>query len=181
MEKVKEVKDQVLETGKKGKAKLEEIQKKEWAEPTGTALKAAASAVSLIPPPVGNVLKGALSLGATVLNPDPSLADLRRAKEEIKDEMKTAVHEVAKDMANIVGELSALRTDMEDVLKLISDKEFYEGIETIDAHHRFYMDGLNDLEVTNESFKTVEASFQNSFNKHFRVQKIFQFLKIRVS
>ena len=178
MEKVKEVKDQVLETGKKGKAKLEEIQKKEWAEPTGTALKAAASAVSLIPPPVGNVLKGALSLGATVLNPDPSLADLRRAKEEIKDEMKTAVHEVAKDMANIVGELSALRTDMEDVLKLISDKEFYEGIETIDAHHRFYMDGLNDLEVTNESFKTVEASFQISFNKHFRVQKIFKFLKI---
>ena len=146
MEKVKAAKDQVLETGKKGNTKLEEIQKKEWAEPTGAVLKAAANAVSLIPPPVGNVLNGALSLGATVLNPDPSLADLRRAKEEIKDEMKAAVHEVAKDMAKIGGELSLLRTDMEEVLKLISDKEFYEGIETIDAHHKFYfINGLNDL------------------------------------
>ena len=78
--------------------------------------------------------------------------------------------------------LSVLRTDMEEVLKLISDKEFYEGIETIDAHHKFYfINGLNDLEITNESFKTVEASFQINFNKHFRVQKIFKFLKFRVS
>ena len=181
MEKVKAAKDQVLEAGKKGKAKLEEIQKKEWAEPTGTALKAAASVVSLIPPPVGNVLKGALSLGATVLNPDPSLADLRRAKEEIKDEMKTLVHEVARDMTKMGLELSSLRGDMEVVLKLISDKEFYEGIENIDAHHQFFMDGLNDLERTSESFKTVEASFQISFNRQFKVQKIFSFLKIRVS
>lgn len=179
MEKAKEVKDQVLEAGKKGKEKLEEIQKKEWAEPTATALKAAANVVSIIPPPVGNVLKGALSLGGTILNPDPSLADLRRAKEEIKEEMKTVFKEVAKDMAKIRGELSGLRNDMEDVLKLISDKEFYEGIETIDAYHRYYMDGLNDLETTNENFDAF--NFQISFNKHFRVEKIFKFLKFRVS
>ena len=140
MEKLKEAKDQVLEAGKRGKAKLEEIQKKEWAEPTGVALKAAASAVSLIPPPVGNVLKGALSLGGTVLNPDPSLADLRRAKEEIKDEIKTEVREVAKEMSEIRGELSILSWDLKDFLKLISDREFYEGIETIEAHHRYFMD-----------------------------------------
>ena len=182
MEKLKAAKDQVLETGKKGKAKLEEIQEKEWAEPTGKALKAAASVVSLIPPPVGNVLKGALSLGATVLNPDPSLADLRRAKEEIIDEMKTEVHEVAGIMTKMGGELSCLRGDMKIVLELISDKEFYEGIETIDAHHKYYfINGPNNLEMTNESFKTVEASFQISFNKHFKVQKIFKFLKLRVS
>ena len=182
MEKLKAAKDQVLETGKKGKAKLEEIQEKEWAEPTGKALKAAASVVSLIPPPVGNVLKGALSLGATVLNPDPSLADLRRAKEEIIDEMKTEVHEVAGIMTKMGGELSCLRGDMKIVLELISDKEFYEGIETIDAHHKYYfITGPNNLEMTNESFKTVEASFQISFNKHFKVQKIFKFLKLRVS
>ena len=181
MEKAKQVKDQVVEAGQKGKEKLEEIQKKEWAEPTATALKAAASAVSLIPPPVGNVLNGALSLGATVLNPDPSLADLRRAEEEIKDEMKVAVHEVAGIMSKMGGELSSLRVDMK-VLELISDKEFYEGIEIIDTHHKYYfMDGLNDLENTSDSFKAVEASFQMSFNKHFRVQKIFTLLKIRVS
>ena len=178
MEKLKAAKDQVLETGKKGKAKLEEIQEKEWAEPTGKALKAAASVVSLIPPPVGNVLKGALSLGATVLNPDPSLADLRRAKEEIIDEMKTEVHEVAGIMTKMGGELSCLRGDMKIVLELISDKEFYEGIETIDAYHKYYfINGPNNLEMTNESFKTVEASFQISFNKHFKVEKIFNLPK----
>ena len=140
MEKVKEAKEKVFETGKKGKAKLEEIREKEWAEPTGIALKAAASVVSLIPPPVGNVLKGALSLGGTVLNPDPSLADLRRAKEEIKDEVKTEVREVAKEMSEIRGELSTLRWDLKDFLKLISEREFFEGIETIEAHHRYFMD-----------------------------------------
>ena len=46
MEKVKEFKDQVVGAGKKGKEKLEEIQKKEWAEPTGKALKAAAGVAS---------------------------------------------------------------------------------------------------------------------------------------
>ena len=95
--------------------------------------------------------------------------------------MKTLVHEVARDMTKMGSELSSLRGDLKDVIKLISDKEFYEGIENIDAHHKFFMDGLNDLERTNESFKTVEASFQISFNKQFQVQKIFSFLKIRVS
>ena len=46
MEKVKEFKDQVVGAGKKGKEKLEEIQKKEWAEPTGKALKASAGVAS---------------------------------------------------------------------------------------------------------------------------------------
>ena len=124
---------------------------------------------------------GRLLLGGTVLNPDPSLADLRRAKEEIINEMKVVFNEVAKDMAKIGGELSALRSDLEDVLMLICDREFYEGIETINAHHRYFFEGLENLEITNESFKTVEASFQISFNMHFRVRKIFKFLKIRVS
>ena len=145
-------------------------------------MKAAASVVSLIPPPVGNVLRGALSLATTVLIVDPSLDDLHRTKEEIIDEMKTVAHEVAGDMTKMGGELSSLRSDLKVVMRLLSDKEFYKGIEIIDAYHKnYFMEGLNDLENTNESFKTVEASFQISFNKHFRVQKIFQFLKIRVS
>ena len=125
--KMKGVKNQVIKAKTKGKAKLEEIQKKDWAEPTGSALKAAASVVSLIPPPVGNVLKGALSMGGAVLNPDPTLGDLRRAKEEIIEEVKVAFLEVAKDMGDITPELLDLRSDIQDLLKLVSDKEFYEG------------------------------------------------------
>ena len=43
------------------------------------------------------------------------------------------------------------------------------------------MDGLDDLETTNENFNAVAVNFQISFNKHFRVEKIFNFLKNRVS
>ena len=42
--------------------------------------------------------------------------------------------EVAKDMGDINAELLVLRSGIEDVFKLISDKEFYDGVATIDAH-----------------------------------------------
>ena len=112
------------------------------------------------------------------MKPGPNIAaDLQEAKKELKDDLK----DIAYEMTNIRGEVSALRIDVGEMLKLMSDREFYEGIETIDAHHQFYMEGLHNLEETNESFRTVEASFQITFNKHFRVEKIFKFLKTRGS
>ena len=140
MEKMKQLKNQALNAGKKGKEKLEAIQSKDWAEPTGKALKAAAGVVSVIPPPVGSVLKGALSMGGAVLNPDPTLADITRAKSEIKEEVKDAFIEVARDMGDIRGDLQDLRGGVKDVLKIFSDQAFYEGIATIDAYHKFYTD-----------------------------------------
>ena len=140
MEKMKQLKDQALNAGKKGKEKLEEIKSQDWAEPTGKALKAAAGVVSVIPPPVGSVLKGALSMGGAVLNPDPTLADITRAKNEIKEEVKDAFIEVARDMGDIRGDLQDLRGGVKDVLKIFSDEAFYEGIATIDAYHKFYTD-----------------------------------------
>ena len=175
---MKGFKDQVMNAGKKGKDKLDDIKSKEWAEPTGKALKAAASVVSVIPPPVGNVLKGALSMGGAVLNPDPTLADLRRAKDEINNAMQAAFQEVAEDMGDMKTELSDLRGDIGPVLQLISDKEFYDGIATIDAHHEFYTENPEDLEGTNDDFEAVATSFQISFKKNFRVSKIFHFLKM---
>ena len=51
MEKVKGFGKKVADAGKTGKSKLDEIRTKDWAEPTGAVLKAAANAASLIPPP----------------------------------------------------------------------------------------------------------------------------------
>ena len=42
--------------------------------------------------------------------------------------------EVAKDMGDINTELLVLSIGIEDVFKPISDKEFYDGVATIDAH-----------------------------------------------
>ena len=77
MEKVKGFGKKVADAGKTGKSKLDEIRTKDWAEPTGAVLKAAANVASLIPPPAGGVIKGALSMGGSLLNPDPTLATLR--------------------------------------------------------------------------------------------------------
>ena len=44
--------------------------------------------------------------------------------------------------------------------------------------HQYFMEGLHNLEETYESFKLQEASFQISFNKHFKVEKIHKYLKI---
>ena len=43
-----------MKAGKKGKGKLEEIQRKDWAELTGSSLIVAAIVVSVILPPVGS-------------------------------------------------------------------------------------------------------------------------------
>ena len=101
-----------------------------------------------------------------------------RSKEEIIDEVKIAFLEVAKDMGDITPELLDLRSDMQDLLKLVSDREFYEGIENIEAYHKFYTDNCQDFETTNEDFKDVATKFQISFNKSFRVPKIFHYLKL---
>ena len=135
VEKMKSFENQIVNVGKKGKGKLEKIRSSEWAEPTGKALKAAASVVSLIPPPVGSVLKGALSVGAAVLNQDPTPEEINKARQ-------ATFLKVAEDMEGIKSELSDLRGDIGDLLKLISDKEFYKGIKTIDAHYQFYVKGL---------------------------------------
>ena len=54
--------------GQAGKSKIEDIRGKEWAEPTGAVLKAAANVARLLPPPAGGVIKGALNLGGALLN-----------------------------------------------------------------------------------------------------------------
>ena len=95
MERVKVIGKKVVDAGKAGKSKIDEIRTKDWAEPTGAVLKAAANAASLLPPPVGGVIKGALNMGGSLLNPDPTLADLRRAKEEIQDEVRNTFKQIA--------------------------------------------------------------------------------------
>ena len=59
MEKMKQLKNQAMNAGQKGRDKSEEIRFQDWAEPTGATLNAAVRVVSVIPPPLGSGLKGA--------------------------------------------------------------------------------------------------------------------------
>ena len=92
--------------------------------------------------------------------------------------MKAVFSEVANHISKIGPKITSLRRDVENVLELISDKEFYEGIQEVDVHYKFYSKGADDLEDTNENFKAVATQFQINFKKNFVISKIFKFVKI---
>ena len=89
--------------------------------------------------------------------------------------MKNEFQEVAKGMGDIRSDLSDLRGSIGNVLKLVSDQAFFDSIETIDAYHEFY----TDLETPTKTSKMWQQSFSFSFNKSFKVAKIFHYLKIK--
>ena len=124
MEKVKGCGKKVAEAGKTEKSKLDEIRtKSEWAEPTGAVLKVAANVASLLPPPAGDSVVGALDMGGPV-NPDPMLADLRRAKEEVQEELRSSFKEAAQEISEMEDYLLVVRDGIEDLMEIITDKEF---------------------------------------------------------
>ena len=88
---------------KKMKMKIADVQGKKWAEPTALALKTTGQIITALPPfPGRSILTGAFGLGASILNPDPSLADLRRTEESIKQDIKQHFEEISSEMKNML-------------------------------------------------------------------------------
>ena len=113
-------------------------------------------------------------MGASLLNPDPTLADLRRAKEEIKEEVRSSF----KDMSEVKGDLSVVRDGINNLMEMITEKEFYKGIEDVQANYEYFVEGMENLQKTVEEFRTKAADFQTTFKRNFKVTKIFKYLKI---
>ena len=159
--KAKELGGKAKELGGEVKSKIKSIQEKEWAEPTATALKATGAIINTIP--CAGILAGAFTLGATVLNPDPSLADLRRAKDEIKDEVQTCFKTIAKDMKELKPELKSLRAEVSEVVEIICESQFNSGMAKVDALHDYFIEGADDLDNTIAEFTHNAAAFQIEF------------------
>ena len=72
---------------------LEKVRAKPWAEPLGKALQASSKIVGAVDGfvPGANVIGGALSFGATLLNPEPSVEDLQKQLREIKDTLQVGI------------------------------------------------------------------------------------------
>ena len=154
------------------------IRGKDWAEPTGAVLKAAANVARLLPPPAGGVIKGALNLGGALLNPDPTLADLRRAKEDIQEEVRGSFKEVAQEMSEIRDDLTDVRDNVEVLIEIVTEQEFKRGIEEVESNHEYFLKGVENLEKTIEEFKPQAVLFQTAFKRNFRIKKLFNYLKI---
>ena len=71
---------------------LEKIQKKRWAEPLGKTLEVTGKIVEGVGSfvPGAGVIGGALSFGATLLNPTPSLKDLQKDLKQVQEPLVPA-------------------------------------------------------------------------------------------
>ena len=114
---------------------LEKVRAKPWAEPLGKALEVTGKIVGAVDGfvPGANIIGGALSFGATLLNPEPSVDDLQKQLREIKDTiegssntamilaLEKAKEELEDKIAHPVGEIKVefeeVRANMERVFK----------------------------------------------------------------
>ena len=93
---------------KEGVAK---IRSKPWAEPGGIALGATASicqGLGNFVPGMG-ILGGALKMGSTLLNPSPTLADLKRTQEELEEKLSVETGELK---STIEQKLESIREEI---------------------------------------------------------------------
>jgi hypothetical protein len=80
---------------------LEKIREKPWAEPLGKALATGADIVTRMDGLVPGIalLGGAMALGASLLNPEPSVTDLHDELKEIKQLLQDKSLSKAKEQA----------------------------------------------------------------------------------
>ena len=127
---VKKAKDHVEEG-------LEKVRAKPWATPLGKALETSGEILSFVGDfvPGAGIIGGALSFGATLLNPDPPKEDLEKQLSELKEEIKQstsqavvaalekAQHDLEFKIAHPLGEIrkefGEVRTDMQRILKKV--------------------------------------------------------------
>jgi len=97
----------------KSKNYLQKIREKKWSEPLGQALSVTASIsnkLSATGVPFAGIVGGAAKIGSSVLNPAPSLADLKRMQQEIEVKMQESTGIVRKVLEK---ELDALKESIQ--------------------------------------------------------------------
>ena len=86
----------------KAKKSVEKVRAQEWAEPLGQALAVSAAIAEAFEAfPGAKIISGALSFGATLLNPESSGEDQTGKVEQIKQEVKSSNKEVPEEMSRV--------------------------------------------------------------------------------
>ena len=161
------------------KVKIDELRQKPWAEPTAIALKITGKIIGSLPPfPGQSIIFGAFNLGVSILNPDPTLADIRRSGEDIKKEIKKTFSEISSEIKNVSEQLTQVDQKISEILQIVTEIRFREGIEKIDAVYENFIDGEANMEKTCEKFKFQVADVQTNYNQHFKPEKVFTYLKM---
>ena len=112
------------------KESLKKVQEKPWAEPLGEALEVSAKIVEGLGNfvPGANMIGGALSFGATLLNPQPTLKDLQQQLSEIKKDLESptlgavAVRLLEKEKKDILEAIEKENKEVMDAMQTMFDK-----------------------------------------------------------
>ena len=168
LSKVKKAKNHVEEG-------LEKVRAKPWAEPLGKALEVTGKIVESVEGfvPGANIIGGALSFGATLLNPEPSVDDLQKQLREIKDTiegssntaiilaLEKAQHEVEEKIAHPVGEI---KVEFQEVrLEL---RRMFKAVEDFDKRMTEEILQMKDL-ISRTYHIVVDTRFKVSFTHCF--------------
>ena len=146
MERIKKVKDSVDKS-------LEKVQKKTWAEPLGKSLAVTGKIVngcgSFIPG--AGIIAGALSFGSGLLNPEPSLQDLKKQL----DALNIGIESISTDNASV-------RSIIEESMK----KEIRSDIEMIKLEMG---DTMKEIQQNNDCIINEVSSIKDVTSKTFNL------------
>ena len=171
---------------------IEKVRSKSWAEPTATAMQVTSSICDRM----GNFVPGVgligstLRIGANLLNPAPTLADLRRSEQEIvarvdgetgiiktvlnreleklREDMKHPYTEIREDLDAVKDEIQACFSDMTPHMRNISE-ELADMKNIISHTYQLvrdirYRDGIEKIEGAYENFLRGANNLENTLS-----------------
>jgi gas vesicle protein len=159
---------------------LEKVRAKEWAKPLGKALKVSGKIVkSMDFLPGAGIIGGALSIGATLLNPEPTIKDLQKDLKEIQrtladgaqnkiiiDALQSKQTEIEGKIANPAAEIRAdfeeVKSEMKSMMEKVS--EFNEHIE-------------DDMIVMKDK---ISQTYQVVTDHRYKVSRLTEFPKLEM-
>ena len=160
MEKIKKVKASVDKS-------LEKVQKKTWAEPLGKTLAVTGKIVngcgSFIPG--AGIIAGALSFGSGLLNPEPSLQDLKKQL----DALNIGIESISTDNASVRSIIEeSMKKEIEKLEAKIANppSEIRSDIEKIKSE---MVDTMKEIKQNNDCILNEVSSIKDITSKTFNL------------
>lgn len=180
------VKRKINKIHKKANETLDHLQAQAWAEPLGQTLTVSSKICQSFGDfvPGFNLLAGALSLGGTLLSPEPTMKDLQNQLQELKEMQTRCTNEdikasFEKRMEKMEKKLkenppSEIREDFDNIRK-----EIKVVCEDIHSHHLIIQNDL--MEIKHMIAQTLDLLIEVRYKEGFeRVEATYDaFLKMR--
>jgi hypothetical protein len=149
-----------------------------------------------------SILGGAMKMGAVLLNPTPTMHDLRRLEKkleassgladdaldkkleelqektfsEIEREVQILAIDISEKMKSVSNELQDVKLVLAETFKIVSDVKYKDSIEKIDAAFDTYIDGSNNLSQTFHHLEGYLFEMQSLARRGLSPTKVLDYL-----